>query len=120
MFNLNFHSTKKKSRKENFEVSQEKPILSRELKLFLKPFNVIIISLIVIGLIAFIQVGTIVWKDITVWGKDINLIFFGSRTGENISLGIGLQIIHYYVIGIILIFLAIVLVLVRRWNNKKM
>ena len=111
---MNFHSTKKKSRTENLEDSQEKPKLSSELKLLLKPLNVITISLIVIGSIALLQVGTILWKDITVWGKDFNAIFFGSRTGENISLGIGLQIIHYYLIGIILIFLAIILVFLRK------
>ena len=31
--------------------------------------------------------------------KDIILIFFGSRIGEAISLGIGIKIIHYFIIG---------------------
>ena len=116
---MNFPSTNKKSRTENFEDSKEKPSLSTELRRYLKPLNVTIISLILIGSISLLQVGNIIWKDITVWGKEINVIFFGSRTGENISLGIDLQIIHYYLIGIILIFSAIVLFLLQRWNNKK-
>ena len=104
----------KRSRKENLELPQEKPSLSRELKFFFTPFNVIIVLLSAIGLIALIQVGYVMWSDITVWGKDISLIFFGSRTGEAISLGIGLQIIHYYLIGILLTFVAIVLVFLRK------
>ena len=117
---MNFHSTEKKSRTENLEDSQEKPKLSSELILFIKPLNVIIISLIVFGSIALLQVVNILWVDITVWGKDFNAVFFGSRSGENISLGIGLQIIHYYLIGITLIFSAIILFFLRRWNSKKL
>ena len=38
--------------------------------------------------------------DIIIWNKNIALIFFGSRTGQAISLGIGIKIIHYFLIGI--------------------
>jgi hypothetical protein len=36
------------------------------------------------------------------WSKDIFLILFGSRTGEVISLGIGMKILDYLLIGLIL------------------
>jgi hypothetical protein len=116
---LNFHSTIKRNRKENFEPSKENSRLSRELKLIFTPFNVIIISLIALGSIALIQVFNVIWKDIVVWEKDINLIFFGSRAGENISLGMGLQIIHYYLLGITCIFSAILLFFLQKWKTKK-
>jgi len=46
----------------------------------------------------------------TTWNKSLALIFFGSRTGEAISLGIGMEVIHYFLIGIILLTLSTVLV----------
>ena len=79
----------------------------------------IILLLLVVGSITLIWTGHLIWKDITVWGKDFSVIFFGSRTGEDISLGIGLQVIHYYLIGILLLFLATGLFLRKNWNNKK-
>jgi len=115
---LIFYSTVKKIGKNNVEQQQEKSGLLKELKTYCTPFNVVIISLIVFGSMALYQVGFVMWKDMTVWGKDFSLIFFGSRTGESISLGIGLQLVHYYLIGILLIFSAIVLLFLKRWNKK--
>jgi hypothetical protein len=57
---------------------------------------------------------------VNVWGKDLDAIFFGSRVGESISLGLGLQVIHYYLIGISFLFSATALLLLKSWNNKKM
>jgi hypothetical protein len=37
--------------------------------------------------------------DVLTWGKDLSLIFFGSRAGEAISLGIGMTVIHYLLLG---------------------
>ena len=45
-------------------------------------------------------VGFLTWNDISVWNKDIGTIFFGSRAGEAISLGIGMAVIHYLLIGV--------------------
>jgi len=51
--------------------------------------------------------GWLTWYDLTVWGKawnkDIALIFFGSRTGEAISLGLGMRVIYYFLISLALI-----------------
>ena len=70
--------------------------------------------LIAFGSITLVWVNHLTWHDITVWGKDIPLIFFGSRTGENISLGIGMKVIHYLLIGLSLLLPGLVIFLRRR------
>ena len=115
---LIFYSTVKKIGKNNVEPQKQKTGLLKELKIYFTPFNVVIISLIVVGSMTLYQVGFVMWKDMTLWGKDLSLIFFGSRTGESISLGIGLQLVHYYLIGILLLFSAILLLFLKRWNKK--
>jgi len=55
------------------------------------------------GSIILTWVGWLTWYDMTSWGKDIALTFFGSRTGEAISLGIGMKVIHYFLIGLTLL-----------------
>ena len=114
-----FLFSRKKSRKDTIEQIKEEPNLQRNLKLYLTPFNTIFFSSIVVGSLLLIQVGFVMWNDMTVWGKDFSSILFGSRTGESISLGIGLQIIHYYLIGILFLFSAIILFVLKRSNIKK-
>lgn len=55
------------------------------------------------GLVILVWVGWLIWYDINSWGKDIAVIFFGSRTGEAISLGIGMKVIYYFLIGLALL-----------------
>lgn len=58
--------------------------------------------------LAFIATGTTIlawiawltWYDTTTWGKDLFLIFLGSRTGEAIDMGIGMKVIYYLLIGL--------------------
>ena len=69
------------------------------------------------GSIILAWVGWLTWYDITVWGKDIALIFFGSRTGETISLGIGMKVIYYFLIGLAL-FLSGLLTFLRRKRSR--
>jgi hypothetical protein len=71
--------------------------------------NLTVLFLTVAGSIILLWVGQLTWHDITVWSKDIGPTFFGSRTGENISLGIGITLIHYYLIGLALLLAAVVL-----------
>ncbi len=105
---------------EGFKIGSQKPVLFGELKNKITLINVIILLLIAVGSITLIWVVNLIWQDLTVWGKDFNIIFFGSRTGENISLGIGLQVIHYYLIGISLLILATGLLLRESWNKKRL
>lgn len=70
--------------------------------------------LTVSGLITLIWVGLLTWNDITVWGKNITLVFFGSRTGENISLGIGMKVAHYFLVGSLFLFSGLVMFIQRR------
>ncbi|MQY62141.1 hypothetical protein GH146_02490 [archaeon] len=75
--------------------------------------NLASLILTAFGTIILAGVGQLTWYDITVWGKDIVLIFFGSRTGEAISLGIGVRVIHYLLIGLVL-FLSGIFAFLRK------
>ena len=59
--------------------------------------------LIVFGATILTFVGWLTWYDITVWVKDVASIYLGSRVGEAISLGIGLKVIHYLLLGLALL-----------------
>ncbi len=65
--------------------------------------HIIEVSFIGAGLILLAWVSSLVWTDISYWAKDIGTIFFGSRTGENISLGIGMTVFNYFLISMALI-----------------
>jgi hypothetical protein len=73
--------------------------------------KILILTLFVSGASLLAWVGWLVWNDITVWNKDIGTIFFGSRMihEEAISLGIGMVVIHYFLIGVSLLAAGIVL-----------
>jgi hypothetical protein len=62
--------------------------------------NLIMFSLFVVGALVLVWVGSLTINDITVWNKDLGTIFFGSRTGEPISLGIGMTLINYVFVGL--------------------
>jgi len=62
--------------------------------------NLASLFLTAIGSIILAQVAWVTLYDMTTWGKDIAQIFLGTRTGEAISLGIGIQVIHYFLIGL--------------------
>jgi hypothetical protein len=75
--------------------------------------------LIVLGLAILAGVGWLTWFDATSWGKDITLILFGSRAGEAVSLGIGMKIIHYFVIGSALLLSGSIIFLRRRIKTMR-
>jgi hypothetical protein len=83
------------------------PLLSNLASLFLTASGLIILG----------WIGWLIWYDATVWGKDVALIFFGSRTGEAINLGIGMRVIHYFLIGLALL-LSGLLTLLRRKRSR--
>ena len=81
--------------------------------------NLIILALFVSGAIVLAWVGQLTLNDISVWNKDIGTIFFGSRTGETISLGIGMAVIHYFLIGLGLVGAgAAIFVKIRFFNAE--
>lgn len=63
--------------------------------------------LVALGLYTLAWVSWLTWYDITTWSKSLALIFLGSRTGEAISLGIGMKVIHYFLIGLVLLLSGI-------------
>ncbi len=104
------------------ETSYKKPSLMHSAEVFARartilrhpPPYLLNFFLITFGLIIMVWVGWLIWHDITVWGKDLVLIFFGSRTGETISLGIGMKIFDYFLIGLILPLSGLVISCRRR------
>ena len=73
--------------------------LSLSTGLYSKPLPLIRLNTLIaisLGSILLLFVFYIITIDITVWGKDIGFIFFGSRPYESIDLGIGMKIIHYF------------------------
>jgi hypothetical protein len=64
-----------------------------------------------LGLVTLAWAFQLVWKDIVVWGKDLGLIFFGSRVGEAIGLGIGMSVVHYFFIGLTFLLIGLVVLL---------
>lgn len=73
--------------------------------------KLLIIIFLMLGLATFVWVFQLVWNDIFFWKKDLGLIFFGSRTGEPISLGIGMKVVYYFFIGLtFLLFGSVLLV----------
>jgi hypothetical protein len=59
------------------------------------------------GAIMLAWVGWLIWNDLTTWGKDLALILFGFRTGEAMSLGLGVTAIHYLLVGGVLLALGL-------------
>jgi hypothetical protein len=64
-----------------------------------------------LGLVTLAWAFQLVWNDIVVWGKDLGLIFFGSRVGEAIGLGIGMSVVHYFFIGLTFLLIGLVVLL---------
>jgi hypothetical protein len=81
--------------------------------------NLIVLSLVGCAAAILAWVGWLTWFDITAWGKDLGSIFFGSRTGEAISLGIGMTVFHYALIGLIFLSLGVIFFIRIRIGAKK-
>jgi len=71
------------------------------------------------GSIILAWVGWLTWNDMTSWGKNISSIFFGSRTGEAISLGIGMKVIYYFLTGLALLLLGLFTLFRRRSESLR-
>jgi len=76
--------------------------------------QLIVLALFASAALVLAWVGGITWTDISTWNKDIGTIFFGSRTGEGISLGIGITLIQYVLIGTSLLAAGLVLFIRNR------
>jgi len=76
--------------------------------------NVIVLSLVASAALILAWVSWLTWADVTEWDKDLSSIFFGSRANEPISLGIGMTVIHYFLIGLSLLAAGAVLFLRNR------
>jgi hypothetical protein len=81
--------------------------------------HLIVLSFVGCAAAILAWVGWLTWVDLTNWGKDLGSIFFGSRTGEPISLGIGMTILHYFLIGMLSLSLGVILFIRNRIVAKR-
>ena len=88
--------------------------LLSKLKFFSSVPQLISVVLVAFAAIVLVWTGGIIWKDISFWNKDIGTILTGSRTGEAISLGIGMTVINYLLVGISLCIAGVVVFLRNR------
>jgi len=75
--------------------------------------------LILSGSTILAWISWLTWYDMTALGKSIALIFFGSRAGEIISLGIDMRIIYYFLIGLALLLSGLIVLARKRKHEKK-
>ena len=106
IFDALLESLKKKNEKDAMAPSFLKQLFS--------PTALTTLLLMAFGGVTLAWVGTLVWHDLMFWGKDATLILFGSRTGEAISLGIGITVIHYLILGLALILSSVGLLIIKR------
>ena len=81
--------------------------------------NIIVLFLVASAALILAWIGWLTWTDMTEWSKDIGTIFFGSRANEAISLGIGMTVIHYFLISMSLLAAGLVLFIRNRIGATK-
>ncbi len=81
--------------------------------------HIVVWSLVVSSVLILAWVAWLIWFDMTEWGKDLGSILFGSRANEQIGLGIGMLVIHYFLIGVFLLVGGLVLLLRIRVGARK-
>ena len=97
---LPFEVSSKKEVELGSKKTKKLSILSKEFRSVFTPINILIISLILIGILLLITVVGVIWTDIIFYKKNITTIFFENRTNQLISLGLRLQLIHYHLLSI--------------------
>jgi hypothetical protein len=104
----------KNSKSTENENPSKKPTLSLKLHFSRLLPHLSSLCLIAFGSIILAWVSWLIWYDVTMWGKDLAFIFFGSRTNEAIGLGIGMKIFDYFLIGLAFPLLGLFILLRRR------
>jgi hypothetical protein len=100
---------------ENLNKQKDKePFFKRLYKQLCSPWNSSILILTIFGWTTLAWVGQIIWVDLNYWGKNLTTILLGSRIGEAISLGIGMKLIYYLIIGTSLIFTGFIIGIFKR------
>ena len=92
----------------------KEPRFRRLLKQLRSPWNITTLSLIIFGWAVLTWAGQIVWVDMSFYGKDLATALFGSRVGENISLGVDMRLIYYILIGVGLLLSSLTIRFVKR------
>ena len=92
---------------------EKESIFRRLLKQLRSPWNIPTLSLIIFGWSTLAWAGQIIWTDISFYGKDLGTTLFGSRMGENISLGVDMRLIYYVLIGVCLLLSSLTIRFVK-------
>ena len=66
------------------------------------------IIVLAVGSVILGWISLLVLNDLFVWNKDFGTIFFSSRLGESIDLGIGMRVVHYFYIGFTFLLVGLV------------
>lgn len=69
--------------------------------------HIVSFILILLGFSTLLWIGVLALYEMIVWNKSLDFVLFTSRVGEPISLGIGMKMIYYFVIGAILLLTGI-------------
>jgi hypothetical protein len=72
------------------------------------------------GVILLAWMGWLVWYDVTMWGKDAASILFDPRSGEVMSLGMGVRAFHYLVLGLMFVVIGPVTLIMHSANSLSM
>jgi LEA14-like dessication related protein len=88
----------------------------------LRRFPLLLVGLLLIasGVLLLAWIVWLVWYDVTVWGKDVVSVLFGSRVGEVMSLGIGFRAFYYLFLGLALVVLGPVTLIIQSANSLSM
>jgi hypothetical protein len=78
------------------------------------------LSLTATGVLLLVWTAWLMWYDVTVWGKAVASIFFGSRVGEVMSLGIGIRGFHYLVLGLAFVVIGPITLIIHSVNSLSM
>ena len=62
-----------------------------------------------VSFVFLLLVGYVTVVDLVYWQKDLGFIFFGPRLGEPITLGVGMTLFYYLLIGLVLLGVGFVL-----------
>lgn len=63
--------------------------------------------LIILGFVTLVWIGQYTWIEVAIHEADLSIFLFDYETAEFISLGIGMKVIYYYLLGLALLSLGI-------------
>ena len=97
----------------NKNLNQEPTTAMPKVRQSLIPF-LTVVFLISLGSILLIPVAWTMYLDMTIWNKSLLQTLLESRTGQSLSLGIGMTLIHYLLISFSFLFSGLLIYFRRK------